>query len=62
MDFKNFALIALVALPLALNIGCSDSSSGTGGTAGDGGGAVGHVAEEALHGGEHLAGAGAHMA
>ena len=41
MDFKNFALIALVALPLALNIGCSDSSSGTGGTAGDGGGAGG---------------------
>jgi hypothetical protein len=41
VDFKNFALIALVALPLALNIGCSDSSSGTGGTAGDGGGAGG---------------------
>ncbi len=39
MDFRNFGLIALVALPLALNLGCSSSTSGTGGTAGDGGSA-----------------------
>jgi len=45
MGSKNLALVALVAIPLALNVGCSGSDSpagaagsgGTGGNAGAGG-------------------------
>ena len=51
MGLRNLALIALVAIPLALNVGCSGSDStaggagsgGTGGDAGAGGGGGGEV-------------------
>jgi hypothetical protein len=46
MGLRNLALVALVAIPLALNVGCSGSDStaggaGSGGTGGDGGGGGG---------------------
>ena len=47
MGFKRVSWVALAALSLAYNVGCSSSESGTGGTAGDGGAGGGGGAEPA---------------
>jgi hypothetical protein len=43
MQLRNLALIALLGIPLALNVGCSenDTSAGGGGSGGDGAGGSG---------------------